>query len=60
MAGGSNILALLAERISMYEQAEANAKAIGDTSRVRRFVSHDSFVLVIMITIYTHFYCLNL
>ncbi|XP_045616529.2 coiled-coil and C2 domain-containing protein 1-like [Procambarus clarkii] len=37
MAGGSNILALLAERISMYEQAEANAKAIGDTSRVRRF-----------------------
>ncbi|KAK8730359.1 hypothetical protein OTU49_007979 [Cherax quadricarinatus] len=37
MSGGGNLLGLLAERISMYEQAEANAKAIGDTSRARRF-----------------------
>lgn len=37
MAGGSNLVALLAERISMYEEAEANAKASGETSRARRF-----------------------
>lgn len=38
MVGGNSILALLAERIALYEQAEANAKAAGETSRARRFV----------------------
>lgn len=37
MAAGSSVLDLLAERISMYEQAEAHAQASGDSSRVRRF-----------------------
>ncbi|XP_042223927.1 coiled-coil and C2 domain-containing protein 1-like [Homarus americanus] len=37
MAGGNSIVTLLAERISLYEQAEANAKASGETSRARRF-----------------------
>ncbi|KAK7067045.1 Coiled-coil and C2 domain-containing protein 1A [Halocaridina rubra] len=37
MAGGSNLSALLADRICMYEEAEANAKASGETSRARRF-----------------------
>ncbi|XP_071535214.1 coiled-coil and C2 domain-containing protein 1-like isoform X1 [Panulirus ornatus] len=37
MVAGSNILALLSERIALYEQAEANAKVAGETSRARRF-----------------------
>ncbi|XP_047479024.1 coiled-coil and C2 domain-containing protein 1-like isoform X2 [Penaeus chinensis] len=37
MTGGSNLVNLLAERVAMYEEAEANAKACGETSRARRF-----------------------
>ncbi|XP_037775377.1 coiled-coil and C2 domain-containing protein 1-like isoform X1 [Penaeus monodon] len=37
MMGGSNLVNLLAERMAMYEEAEANAKACGETSRARRF-----------------------
>ncbi|XP_068217954.1 coiled-coil and C2 domain-containing protein 1-like [Palaemon carinicauda] len=37
MAGGSNLVSLLGERIAMYKEAEANAKESGETSRARRF-----------------------
>ncbi|XP_063606025.1 coiled-coil and C2 domain-containing protein 1-like isoform X2 [Penaeus indicus] len=37
MTGGSNLVSLLAERVAMYEEAEANAKSCGETSRARRF-----------------------
>ncbi|XP_042866382.1 coiled-coil and C2 domain-containing protein 1-like isoform X2 [Penaeus japonicus] len=37
MMGGSNLVNMLAERVAMYEEAEANAKACGETSRARRF-----------------------
>ncbi|KAK4297629.1 hypothetical protein Pmani_029971 [Petrolisthes manimaculis] len=37
MAAGISILAVLAERRAMYEQAEATAISAGETSRARRF-----------------------
>lgn len=39
MAAGASILGVLSERKAMYEQAEANAVAAGETSRARRSVS---------------------
>ena len=36
MAAGGSLVSLLAERIAMYEEAEANAKGSGETSRARR------------------------
>ncbi|XP_063849873.1 coiled-coil and C2 domain-containing protein 1-like isoform X3 [Scylla paramamosain] len=37
MAAGKSVLELITERIAMYEAAEAEAKAGGESSRVRRF-----------------------
>ena len=39
MAAGRSVLELITERITMYEAAEAEAKACGESSRVRRFVA---------------------
>lgn len=47
MAGGSNLMELLADRISLYQQAEAQAQAAGETSRARRFVCQSVCLSVI-------------